>query len=477
MTQSMPPVTRFTRAMYGVGSVAEGAKNVAFGAYLLIFYNQVMGVPASLVSLALLISVIIDAISNPILGQISDNLQSKWGRRHPFIYASALPTAILFYMMFNPPVGWSDTAMFWYILVISMLARVVINLYELPSVALTPELSDDYDERTKLMSWRYFFSYLGGLGSAFFALKVLLKPTKDYPVGQLNPDGYAAWGLYGAILIFVTILISGLGTHNRIKYVRPTVVQPPRSTMAHLREIIETVSHKGFVAIFGYGILVNAAAGLTGAMAVYFGTYVWELGPAGLAILTIDGIVSVTIALFVAPIMSRKFGKKPVAIFMGGLGVTIGLTPLALRQLDLFLPNEPERVLVWTLFSIQVGYGLMVATASILISSMIGDLVEDNAVKTGRHSSGVFYSASAFMRTCAAGLGVFFAGMLLEFSKFPEKATPGSVAPEVISTMLWIYIPVIATLWIVGMSCLNWYRIDRSTHEANLAHLASQETL
>ena len=461
--------------LFGFGSLAEGTKNVAFGAYLLIFYNQVMGVPAGLVSLALLISVIVDAFSNPVLGQISDNMHGKWGRRHPFIYISALPTALFFYLMFNPPVGWSDTAMFWYVLLVSLCARVAINLFELPSAALTPELTDDYDERTRLMGWRYFFGYLGGLGTAFLALKVFLKPTEQYPVGQLNPEGYAIWGVFGAVLIFGSILISGLGTHHRIKYMRPTDVRPSRPFAAHITEIFQAMSHKSFVAIFGFGILVYSAVGLGGALAVYFGTYVWQLSASNMAILTIDGVFAATIALIIAPRLSKHFGKRQSAMELAAAGVILGLLPFVLRQIGWFLPVEPEMTLVWTLFANQVLYSTMAASAAILLSSMIADVVEDNAVKTGRHSSGVYFSASAFMRTCAAGLGVFFAGLLLEFSGFPENAKPGSVAPQVIDTLINIYVPIIAVCWFVGIFCLSWYKIDRDTHNANLSRLAGQE--
>lgn len=127
-TLDIPPLGMKTKLFFGIGSLAEGTKTVAYSAYLLIFYNQVMGVPATLVSSALLISLLFDAVSNPILGHISDHTRSRWGRRHPFMYAAALPTALFFWMMFNPPAGLSNGAMFWYILVVSLLGRVAINL-------------------------------------------------------------------------------------------------------------------------------------------------------------------------------------------------------------------------------------------------------------------------------------------------------------------------------------------------------------
>lgn len=473
-TASPPPIGLRTRVLFGVGSLAIGAKTVAYSAYLLIFYNQVMGLSAALVSAALTISLLMDAVTNPFIGQITDSFRSKWGRRHPFMYAAAIPTALFFWLMFNPPAGMSETMMFWYIVVVATLGRVAINFYEVPSAALTPELSDNYDERTALMSWRYFFGYVGGLGTAFLALRVFLQPTEKHPVGQLNPEGYAAYGMAGAILIFISILVSTWGTHDRIRYVRQATVAPARGALAQLREMLETLSHRGFLSILAFGVLKYTASGLYAAMAVYFGVYVWQLTSNSMSLLTIDGAFAALIALAIAPWASKKFGKRNVAMVLAVFGVTVGLAPLALRQAGLFLPLEPEGPLVLTLFSMQIVYSAAIAISQIMTSAMIADCVEDSALRTGRHSSGVFFAASAFMQTCTAALGVLGAGLLLTAAGFPENAKPGLVSAETIDRLVYIYMPVSATLWFVGVSFLFFYKGDRHSHEQNIARLQVQ---
>ena len=471
VTAEAPPIGLRTKVLFGIGSLAVGAKTVAYSAYLLIFYNQVMGLSAALVSAALTVSLLIDAFTNPFLGQMTDNARGKWGRRHPFMYAAALPTALFFWMMFNPPAGMSDGVTFWYIVAVATLGRVAMNFYEVPSSALTPELSDNYDERTALMTWRYFFGYVGGLGTAFLALRVFLQPTEKYPVGQLNPEGYAAYGLAGAILIFVSMLVSTFGTHDRIKYIRQADATAARSAAAQLREMFETLAHKGFLAILGFGVLKYTAAGLYAAIAVYLGVYVWQLTPNSMALLTIDGAFAALVALVIAPWASKRFGKRNVAMALAIFGVTAGLAPLVLRQAGLFLPLEPEGPLVLTLFSMQIVYSAAIAISQIMTSAMIADCVEDSALRTGRHSAGVFFAASAFMQTCTAALGVLGAGLLLTAAGFPENAKPGLVSSEAIDRLVYIYIPVSATLWFVGVSFLFFYKGDRGSHEANLARL------
>ena len=98
-------VTLPTRLLYGTGSVADGVKNTTFNTFLLFFYTQVVGLSGSMAGAAIFIALLIDAVTDPLLGSISDNARSRWGRRHPFIYASALPMALCFIGLFNPPRG------------------------------------------------------------------------------------------------------------------------------------------------------------------------------------------------------------------------------------------------------------------------------------------------------------------------------------------------------------------------------------
>ena len=182
-----PKLGFFTRLLYGTGSIGYGVKDVAFRSFLLLYYNQVVGVRAELVSFAILVALVVDAISDPIVGQWSDSLRTRLGRRHPLMFASALPASASLLLLFFPPSGMSDSQIFWYILVVGCCVRTFITFYEIPSSALAPELTSNYDERTSIASYRYFFAYLGGVGMAFLTLLVFLAPTEEYPVGQLNP--------------------------------------------------------------------------------------------------------------------------------------------------------------------------------------------------------------------------------------------------------------------------------------------------
>ena len=149
---------------YGSAATAYGIKNNAFSYLLLIYANQVLGVPGYLASLALAIAMLWDAVSDLLLGHWSDKTSSRYGRRHPFMYAALLVLPASFYALFNPIVEINETSAFWYILIMALLIRTGTTLFEVPSTALLPDLEYDYDRRNKWLALRHAFGWYGGNG-------------------------------------------------------------------------------------------------------------------------------------------------------------------------------------------------------------------------------------------------------------------------------------------------------------------------
>jgi glycoside/pentoside/hexuronide:cation symporter, GPH family len=162
----------------------------ALASLLLLFFNQVVGLPAAWVGAAMMITLIFDAIRDPLIGEWSDHIWSRWGRRHPFIYASAVPLAITFYFLFDPPFGWPKGHLLIYLVTMLVTVRVLLSLYEIPSSALGPELTLDYDQRTSLMSSRFFFGTLGGSAMSILAFQVFLSKDATHPLDVLYHAGY-----------------------------------------------------------------------------------------------------------------------------------------------------------------------------------------------------------------------------------------------------------------------------------------------
>ncbi|WP_284124455.1 MFS transporter [Parerythrobacter aestuarii] len=471
----VPALPARTRWLYGTGLLASGIKTTAFSTYLLLFFNQVMGVPAYIVSTAIALTLVVDAIVDPIIGRVSDRTRSRLGRRHPYLFAAAIPAGFFFALTWFPPEGLSDMGMGVWVFCAAAFTRACMSMFEIPSSALGTELTDDYVERTKLFALRFWFGYIGAFGFGAMSLYFFFVPTEEYPRGQLNPEGYVWFAIAGGILIALAVLASAFGTKSRIPYLRQVRERPQKLTLVdHLREMADAFTHRPFLAIFGYSLFKQTAIGLYVATTIYFGTYVFQLTAGELAILTLENLVAATLATPLAPRLAKRFGKRNAAMAMGFGGICIGVMPLILTYLDLFFPPG-HPLLLPTLFAVGATYHCMTASSLMNSSGMIADTVEDHAVKSGRHNAGVFFSVNSFTTQASVGLGVLVAGLVLEASSFPIGADPLGVSEAIKDSLILFYVPTTVVLWAIGSSLLLFYPITEASHRANLEILKARE--
>ncbi len=468
----LPKLSLPTRIFYGFGSVAFGAKDNGFSYFLAFFYAQVVGLPAAKVGLAIMLALIIDAFIDPILGQLSDNTRSKWGRRHPFMYAAALPVALSYLLLWNPPQGWSESALIAYLVVTAILIRTFISTYEIPSAALSAELTTDYDERTQLLSYRFLFSWIGGLATYAAALAIFLRPTPEYPVGQLNPQGYSNYGLFAAAVMFVAILVSAIGTHREIKRLRA----PPheRISMGRFwREMAGTLANRSFLMILGAAFFLAMAVGLGFAISLYFATYFWAFSSGQIAGFTASSLIAAVIAFAAAPRVASRFDKKPTAVVLVPAALLFAILPVILRLMGL-MPANGTVALYVLVFLANLAAAAAGTTAGILFVSMIADVVEDSELKTGRRQEGLFFAAAAFVNKAVSGLGIFGASLIVGAIGFPQRAVPGEIAPEVLRNLGLVYVPVQVMLYGLATALLLGYGISRASHMETLRQLAAR---
>ncbi len=456
-----------TKLLYGFGTVAYGIKDNGFNLLLLIFYNQVLGLPAQLVGLAIMIALVVDGFVDPIIGHVSDRFHSRLGRRHLFMYASALPCAIFYYLLWNPPANLSTAALFVYLLATAIIVRMLIALYEVPSAALLAELSEDYDQRTSLVVYRFFFGYVGAVMMGVIAFSIYLRPTAEQPVGMLNRAGYHGYSIAAAALIFLAIIVSTAGTHGYIPYLRAPPPKRRFNLAEHFREIRAALANRPFLAILACGFFGAMANGVITTLSVYFFTYYWGLSTNQISLLLISVLLSAGVALFVAPAINRGMDKKRGAIFISLAALLLAPGPVALRLCGWFVDNSsPALMPILLLFALVAG-ALSVVSSS-LVTSMLADTVEDNEIQTRQRTEGLYFAAAFFIQKCVSGLGIFIASLILAWVKFPEGARPESVAPEVLRNLAIVYIPLVVVLFGLSIVFIAFYRIGRGTHNANL---------
>ena len=460
-----------TKLFYGFGSVAFGVKDNGFSYLLLLFYNQVVGLPAPLVGLAIFVALLWDAFLDPIVGQASDNFRSRWGRRHPFMYAAAIPVALSYLAIWNPP-HWSNNALFFYLVGSAIVIRTFVSFYEVPSSALAAELSSQYDDRTILLSYRFFFAWVGGLALNLLAFAVLFKPDATHPVGQLNPAGYSHYGMVGAAVIFAAILISAAGTHRHI----PSFRKPPKREISLGKmagEMISTLSNRSFLALMMAGIGTAMAAGLGASLNNYFNTFFWEFSAKQISLFTAGVFLSAFLALALAPRLSRRFGKRNTAMTLMVLSVSVGIGPLLLRLAGVMPPNHSQ-LLVGIIFCTSIIGTAFGIGSSTLVSSMIADVVEASELETGRRSEGLFFASAAFIGKSVSGFGIMGATLIIALIHLNPKALPGHLPPEVVRHLALVYCPTLIGLYGFALLLLTGYKITRKSHDETLALLAAE---
>lgn len=472
-----PAITNKIRWIYGFGAAAFGVKDNGFSYFLMIYYNQVLGLNASLAGTAILIAMIFDAVSDPLVGWWSDNTHSKWGRRHPFMYSAAIPVAVIYFYLWNPPLAFLDQyeyGLFIYLTIAAVVIRFLITVYEIPSTGIVAELTEDYDERTRLLSYRYMFGWYGGLFMAVLAWGVFLKDTPDYPNGVLNPAGYFDYSLVGSIIIMISIIGSSIGLHQFIPYLK----QPPKRESFKpaqvLKDLAVTLSNRNFFALFMAGLFAAIGAGVSTNFDAYITNFFWEFNSSDIRWLNISLFISASLAAVLSPIVTRKFDKKVSAVGLYSILIFYGAAPVVLRLFGWFPGNDSPFLFPTMIFHYITNVTLIVMFG-IVQSSMLADIVEHSQMKTGRREEGLFFAARTFAAKATSGVGAFIAGIALDLIQFPIGATPGQVSSDVLFRLGVIFGPTLMIFNLMALVCISFYKITREGHSSRIDVLRDKE--
>ena len=443
-----------------IGSVAYGVKDNGFSTFLLLFYNQVLGMEARTVSFVLMVALIFDGFLDPVIGHLSDRTRTRWGRRLPWLYAAAIPLGVAWYVLWTP----TGTPSFLILLASAVAVRGLVACVEVPSNALIPEITRDYDERTRLIRFRYLFGWGGGLLMLMLAYEVFL------PADMLGTEGYRRYGIAGAVLITGAVLLSALLQHRTVAVPSPNA--PSKFGLGTaFSEIRECVTHPAFVVLLAAIALGYTSQGITFSISNYLYLYVWRFSAFAFKIYPWLLFASVIGAFMIVGPLQRRWGKRNVAIGAALVGMVFWVTPLMSKVAGVVDIAQAEGVTLAALFGFIFVSNMFSVTSMISISSMVTDVVEASEVQTGRRSEGTFTAGGLFASKCATGIGIFTTGMLLEFAGMPEKAVPGQVATDVIDRLALTYSAIIFVLALAVVLVLRRFPITRADHEARLAAL------
>ena len=452
---------------YGAGSIADGAKNAVFNSFLMLYYSAVLGLPAGWAGAAILIAMIVDAVTDPLMGSISDNFRSRWGRRHPFMYFAALPMGACFYFLMAPPAGLGNLGLFAWMTAFSVGIRLFLTFYMVPSSALGPEITTHYDERTSLVSYRWMLGWLGAISVSQMGWRVFLADDGAGITGRLDPASYPALGLYCAVLSALAILVSSAGTHSLIPSLRQAAHSGPLFSLPRfVSEVRRALGNRSYRMVLFAALFSASAIGVQEVFGTYINTYFWEFRSEQLALMSGLAVVPVLGGVLAARPLSARFDKRRTAIALATFAVLFGPLAIVLRLLDLLPENGTTALLV----VVMAHGGLLVFAAiqlGILYSSMIMDVVDESELETGLRQEGVFVSAIAFMNKAVSGVGNFLGGVLLQAIGFPEgaaNAAVGAVPDDVILRLGLLQGPGLMSFFLVSLVFLARFGISRERY-------------
>ena len=464
------PSNNQARLAFASSGIAQGLINNGISYFLLLYYSQVLGLESALAGLALLIALIFDAVSDPLIGQWSDRLRHRLGRRHPFLYVSIIPVSVSYYLLWAAP-ELSQTGLFLYLLIMVVTLRVSLTAHVVPFNALLPELAPDYEERTMLMNSSYsaMWFFMTIMGIAMYSYWLADGPEYQDGLGVLRKEGYIDAAFITAILIFITLSYSAQVTR---KYI-PTLSRPPaqvHSLVVLIKQAGDTLKDKNFAVIALSGIFHACAIGTASALWVYMQPYFWGFDSGQISLMLVGNLFSALLAFSILPFLMRGREKKPILITTSVIALFTNCLPVLLSLYDLF-PAVGTQLLFYTMFVTGIFQVTLLVITSSLTGSVLADVVDARSVHTGRREEGLLFSVQSFMGKVATGIGVSMAGMILTLVAFPIDVLDADLGADVASNLGRLYACALGFFFTLSIVTLLFFSLDRAAHEKNIALL------
>ncbi|HVF93971.1 MAG TPA: MFS transporter [Sphingomonas sp.] len=467
-TATPPPLTRRVKLFYGSGSLAEAVVISSTTQFLMLYYNQVRGLPAAQVGLAIAAGLVANAVVDPIVGSWSDRTKSRLGRRHPFMFASMFPIALAFFALFNAP-DWSNGAQLAWLATFNILLQQALTAFHTPHLAFGGELTTDYIERTQVMSYNTFFLWAGDTVCWLATFGLFFSATAAYPNGALDPSRYGPFSLTIALLVLVVLFCSSFFTRSRIPYLPTAAVGTTRLSFAtFFSDVKQALSNRNYMLLLIGAFFLALMQGVRGGLWIYTATYFWQLSSAQITWFALGSFISYVCGAALVARLHRRFDKRrtcTVAVVIYCIGPAL---PLALGYLGILSADTPFLLAILVASSLlqHLPFSLMTTT----VFSALADIADENELRYGARQQGILFSTRTFFTRVDQAVGAALAGWALTVIAFPAKATPGEVRPEVLQGLAAAF--VIST--IPGLFTAYFYNrlsISSSSHAATRAAL------
>ncbi len=467
-----PPLSRGLKLGYGVGSMAEALVFSSTTQFLLIFYNQVRGLNAGYVGMAIAAGLFVNAVADPLVGSWSDRTRSRFGRRHPFMFAAILPVALAFWGLFNPPAGLGMWGQLVWLAVLNIVLQQALTLFHTPHLAFGGELSPDYIERTKVMSYNTFFLWAGDTACWLSTFGLFFAASRAFPNGALDPSRYLGFSTTVALLVGAILLLSSASTARRIRWMpKPAAGAKGFSLPAFFGDVKQALSNRNYLTILFSMLFLSLMQGVRGGLWIYTATFFWRLDNSQIVWFAAGSFIAYVAGSAWVSRIHRRFDKRATVTAAIALYCIGPALPLALGYVGVLSAQTPG-ILV-----ILIAFGLLQHFPYCLIAttqySALADITDENEVKYGVRQEGVFFSTQTFFARIDQAVGSALAGWVLSLLAFPAHAVPGHVPQPVLQGLALAFV-VSTAPGLVGAVCASRLRLSAASHKATRETLAAR---
>lgn len=426
-----------TKAGFGVCDLGGNLFFTAMGFWSLNYLTDTVALSAAAAGLAIMIGKFWDAVTDPMMGYISDRTRTKMGRRRPYILFGAIPLGLsMWYFFTNPHIANPVLLTVWATVALCAL-NTFYTIVNIPYSALTPELTQDYNERTSLNSFRFGFAVIGTILGAAIVL----------PIVNLFPErsrGFSAAGLVMGVAMLVTALITFFSVRE------PDHSKEDLPTEGFFETYLSVFKNRAYVILlFTYALNVLALNFLQGILVYYF-KYIYFAEN----LTTIAMVILLVVAMLCIPLsvpISKRIGKK--------LTYQLGFVILATVCAVLYLFGHVLGIQFFFAMMFLAGIGL--GLAYVAPWAMIPDTIEWDAVRSGRRKEGAYYGMWTFMSKSGQALSIGLSGLILSASGYASGAAQ---TPKAIGAIRLLLGPVPAIVFIGAVILLNTYPITEKVY-------------
>lgn len=454
-----------------MGNLSFGIVVQIISSFLTFFGTSVLGISGTVMGTMMSISVVWDAVTDPLMGYISDNTISKrFGKRHGYILFGAIFLAISTIMLWSVQPEYSMTAKLIIIFSGLMLCKTFSTVFATPYSALGAELSDDYDERTKIQATKSVFFLIGLAMPTVLGVYIFFRPTAEYPLGQLNPNVYFPLGAATAAVALLSAIPCIIATW---KYRTYTTEKPSGkfSFGSMIKDMISPVRNKeSRYVILGY-LWQNVSSAIVMSLNMHIFTYTFRLDNGSISM--IMGLMLVA-SVLAQPYWVRRAAKKDKRQSMIESTITAIIGCAMFGMLVILREYVSGTGIAFVPFSLVVGFALggMVS----IPQTMLIDTIDVDEYETGKRKEGIIFGCMTFFYKLSQAITMFVLGLYLDLIGFDASVGMQTETIEALlgySMPVGLFISLAVTIWCFSKYSLNKEKVLeiqkklKEKHEAN----------